>query len=118
MLKRHLHYFPAKEETVEEDETRVEKAVCRINTNISLLECCNCDLASLLKDLKGEEKAKEEKEHQKASEGSDGYIEMLLDANKVVARLQTRLKVIARRKEQSCTRDSLETTTLKTNEKT
>ena len=75
--------------------------VCRIYTNISLLECCNRDWAGLLKDLKGEEKVKEEKEHQKVSEGSDGYIEVLLDTNEVVARLQTRLKVIARKKEQS-----------------
>ena len=69
-----LLFFPAEEETVEEDETRVEEVVCHINTNISLLECCNSDWAGLLKDLKGEEKVKEEKEHQKAVEGSDSYI--------------------------------------------
>ena len=69
--------------------------------NISILEHCNHDWADLLKDLKGEEKVKEEKEHQKLAEGSEGCIEVLLDTNEVVARLQTRLRVIARRKEQS-----------------
>ena len=93
--------FLAKEETVEEDETRVEEVICHINMNISLLESCNREWVGLLKDLKGKEKVKGEKEHQKAAEGSKVYIEVLLDANEVVTHLQTQLKVIAKRKEQS-----------------
>ena len=57
-----------------------------------------------LKDLKGEEKGKEEKEYQRVTEGSEGFIEALMDANKEVARLQTRLKVIARMREQARTK--------------
>ena len=54
---------------------------------------CNRDWSSLLKD---EDRSKEEKEHQRVAEGSEGYIEILMDANEMVARLQSRLKLIAR----------------------
>ena len=46
--------------------------------------------------MKTEEKVKEEKEYQRVVEGSEGYIEILMEVNKLVARLETRLKVIAR----------------------
>ena len=46
--------------------------------------------------MKTEEKAKEEKEYQRVVEGSEGYNEILMEANELVARLETRLKVIAR----------------------
>ena len=46
--------------------------------------------------MKTEEKIKEGKEYQQVIEGSEGYIEILMEANKLVARLETRLKVIAR----------------------
>ena len=47
--------------------------------------------------MKTEEKVKEEKEYQRVAEGSEGYIEILMEANELVARLETRLKVIASR---------------------
>ena len=50
------------EKTVTEDKLQVEKVITRINTSISFLEHCNCDWANLLKDLKSEEKGKQEKE--------------------------------------------------------
>ena len=65
------------EKTAEEDEIRVEEVIAHINTNISLLERCNRDWAGLLMDLK------EEKEYQRAAEGSEGYIEVLMEANEV-----------------------------------
>ena len=46
--------------------------------------------------MKTEEKVKEEKEYQRVVEGSEGYIEILMEANELVACLETRLKVIAR----------------------
>ena len=46
--------------------------------------------------MKTEEKVKEEKEYQRVVEGSEGYIEILMEANELVARLETRLKVIPR----------------------
>ena len=53
-------------------------------------------------DLKTEEKVKEKKEYQRVAEGSEGYIEILMEANKLVAHLETRLKVIARIGQQAC----------------
>ena len=32
-----------KEKTLEDNEIRVEEVIACINTNVSLLECCNCD---------------------------------------------------------------------------
>ena len=54
------------EKTLEEDEMRVE-VIARINSNVSLLECCNRDWSSLLKDLKNEDWSKEEKEYQRVA---------------------------------------------------
>ena len=45
--------------------------------------------------MKTEEKVKEEKEYQRVAEGSEGFIEILMEANELVTRLETRLKVIA-----------------------
>ena len=71
------------------DKLRVEEVITRINTSISFLERCNRDWANLLKDLKGEEKGKEEKEYQLVAEGNEGYIEALMEANELVAQLET-----------------------------
>ena len=76
------------EKTLEEDEILVEEIIARINTNVSLLER-NRDWSSLLKDLKTEDRSKEEKEYQRVAEGNEGYIEILMDANEMVARLQS-----------------------------
>ena len=54
------------EKTLEEDEIRVE-VIARINSNVSLLERCNRDWSSLLKDLKNEDWSKEEKEYQRVA---------------------------------------------------
>ena len=71
------------EKSSEEDEICVEEVIARINTNVSLLERCNRDWSSLLKDLKSEECSKEEKEYQRVADGSEGYIEILIDANEM-----------------------------------
>jgi len=47
-----------------------------------------------LKDLRGEEKVKEKQELERVAEGGEGYIEVLLDAGDVVARLEARLRQI------------------------
>ena len=52
--------------------------------------------SNLLKDLKTEEKVKDEKEYQRVAEGSEGHIEILMEANELIDRLETRLQVIAR----------------------
>ena len=54
----------------------------------------------MLKDLKGDEKIKEEKEHHQLAGESKGYIDfiVLLDAGETVIHLQICLKVIVRAK--------------------
>jgi len=49
-----------KKKILGEDETRLEELRERITVTCSLLERCNRDWANLSKDLRGEEKAKEE----------------------------------------------------------
>ena len=92
------------EKSSEEDEICVEEVIARINTNVSLLERCNRDWSSLLRDLKSKERSKEEKEYQRVADGSEGYIEILMDTNEMVVRLQGRLKSIVRAREQSRTK--------------
>ena len=46
--------------------------------------------------MKTEEKVKEGKKYQRVAEGSEGYVEILMEVNELVAHLETRLKVIAR----------------------
>ena len=89
------------EKSSEEDEIHVEEVIAHINMNVSLLERCNRDWSSLLKDLKSEECSKEEKKYQRVADGSEGYIEILMDANEMVVRLQGWLKLIVRAREQS-----------------
>ena len=72
---------------------------CTYLNSISLLERCNSDWSNVLKDLKGDERIKEEKELQKMADGSDGYVELILDAGEHVARLQTKSKIISREQE-------------------
>jgi len=50
------------EKMIDELETQLEETIRRVNMGVSLLERCNRDWASLLKDLKGDKKVKEEKE--------------------------------------------------------
>ena len=76
---------PIEERTIDDLEVQVEETIRHVNTNISLSERCNCNWASLLKDLGGDEKVKEEQELERVAEGGEGYIEVLLDAGDVVA---------------------------------
>ena len=52
--------------------------------------------ANLLKDLKTKEKISREKEYQRGAEGSEGYNKIPMEANELIGRLETCLKVIAR----------------------
>ena len=91
--------LPIQSETIE-DEMNTDDLIERMNNNISILERCNRDWVSLLKGLKGEEKTAEEKEHTRVGEGTEGYIEVLLNAGELVSRLKSRLKRIVRKIEQ------------------
>jgi len=84
------------DKNAEEEEIRLDELVIRIKTTCGILERCNTDWSNLLKDLKGEEKAKEEKEFQRFTEGGDGYLEVFLDANETVSRLESRQRRVVK----------------------
>ena len=88
---------------MDEEEELIEDLLQRLSTNVALLEKCNDKWKSLLgsKDLKGDSKAVEEKEHAWAIEDEGGIIELQLDAREVIARLQARLNRILRAQEKS-----------------
>ena len=94
-----------KEKTSGEDETRLEELVERITGTCSLLERCNRDWINVLKDLRGEEKTKEEKEYERFSEGSEGFVEVMLDAGEMGTRLQSKLRSITRARAQNNVRE-------------
>ena len=91
---------PIQAEALEEDEMNTEDLIERMSNNLSIFERCNRDWVSLLKDLKGEQKTAEEKEHSRVGEGTEGYIEVLLNAGELISSLKGRLKRIVRKLEQ------------------
>ena len=91
---------PINKEAIEDEEATVEEYVERISNNVLFLEKCNQEWATLLKEVKGERKVTEEQEHARAAEGPEGYVEALIAAGEVIARLKGRLKRIKRRYEQ------------------
>ena len=66
---------------------------------ITLLERCNNDWLTLLKELKGDEKGIEEKEYLWAAEGEGGLIELLLDSKEMASCLQARLAKVTKLQE-------------------
>ena len=91
---------PINESDLDKEETQLEDLIQRLSTNITLLERCNKKWTMLLtKLLKGEEKMAEEKEYLWATDGDDGLIELLLDSNETVARLQGQLAQVLRKQE-------------------
>ena len=54
---------PINEETMEDDEITMEDLIERMCNNVSIMEQCDCDWVALLRDLKGEAKVTEEREH-------------------------------------------------------
>ena len=63
------------------------------------MEKCNDEWLKLLANLQGEEREAEEKEYCWAAESDSGFIELLLDANETVARLQGHTSQVLRRQE-------------------
>ena len=85
------------EKTMEEEEEIIEDLVERMNNNVSIVERCNDDWASLLRNLKGETNVTEEEEQSRAADGKEGYVELLLDSGECIGRLKARLKRIQRK---------------------
>ena len=78
---------PIHEEMMEDDEIMGERLIECMATNISLLERCNRDWADLLKGLSGEERAMEETEYNQVADGTEGFVEVMLNANEAIAQL-------------------------------
>ena len=75
-----------------------------MDTNKDLLERCDSEWKVLLRELKGDSKAKvkmEEKEYLWAAEDVDGFIELLFDVKEASACLQACLKKIFRLQERA-----------------
>ena len=51
------------------EESKADYSIKRLSTNSLLLEQCNRDCLSIIKDTKGEGKATEEREYTRATEG-------------------------------------------------
>ena len=97
---RFLFVVPINESDLDKEETQLEDLIQRLSTNIALLGRCNKEWAMLLTELlKGEEKMAEEKEYLWATDGNYGLIELLLDSNETVARLQGQLAQVLRKQE-------------------
>ena len=92
--------IPINESDLDKEETQLKDLIQRLSTNIALLERCNKEWTTLLTELlKGEEKMVEEKEYLWAADGNNGLIELLLDSNEMVVRLQGRLAQVLRKQE-------------------
>ena len=88
------------ETELDEEESEAEDFANRISSNITLLEKCNKDWSNILKELKGDAKVTEESEYKRVADGEDGFIEVLLVATEVLARLKARITIISRKREQ------------------
>ena len=82
-------------EDLDKGEMDAETLMNRLTLNVSMLERCNKDWTRIMKDLKGEAKATNEKEYACAAEGDEGFIEAIITGNEVVARLKARITFIS-----------------------
>ena len=86
-------------EDLDKEEMDVESLINKLTINISMLERCNKDWTGIMKDLKGEAKATDEKEYARAAEGGEGFIEAIIVGNEVVARLKAKIMFISRKRD-------------------
>ena len=79
----------------------MEDYINRLSSNIAILERCNKDWSTLLKETKGDVKVTEERKYARMAEGEEGFIEIMLMANDVLARLKAKITLISR-KQSTC----------------
>ena len=89
-----------KEPELDEIENEMEDYINRLSSNIAILERCNKDWSTLLKETKGDAKVTEEREYACVA-GEEGFIEIMLMANDVLARLKAKITLISRKREQA-----------------
>ena len=90
-----------KEPELDEIENEMEDYINRLSSNIAMLERCNKDWSTLLKETKGDAKVTEEREYARMAEGDEGFIEIMLVANDVLSRLKAKVTLISRKREQA-----------------
>ena len=83
---------------LDKEEMDTESLINRLTTNISMLERCNKDWTRVMKDLKGEAKAANEKEYMRVAEGDEGFIEAIIIGNEVITRLRVKIIFISRKR--------------------
>ena len=86
-------------EDLDKEEMDVESLINKLTINISMLERCNKDWTGIMKDLKSEAKATDEKEYARAAEGGEGFIEPTIVGNEVAARLKAKITFISRKRD-------------------
>jgi len=89
------------EAELDKEESEVEDFVNRISCNIVLLKKCNKEWSNILREMKGGAKVAEKHEYAQMSEGENGFIDVLMVANEVLARLKARIILISRKRELS-----------------
>ena len=99
------------ETELDEEESKAEDFANRISSNITFLEKCNKDWSNILKELKGDAKVTEESEYTRVADREDAFIEVLLVATEVLARLKARITIISRKREQVAIQENLSTST-------
>ena len=72
-----------KELELGENENKIEDYINRLSSNIAILERCNKDWSTLLKETTGDAKVTEEQEYAHMAEGEEGFIEIMLMANNI-----------------------------------
>ena len=65
-------------------ESDTEDFINRLSSNITILERCNKDWSTLLKETKGDAKVIEDREYARVAEGEEGCIEVMLIGNEVM----------------------------------
>jgi len=79
------------ETEVDEEESEAEDFVNRISCNIALLKKCNKDWSNIWRETERDAKVAEEREYARVSEGENGFIDVLMVANEVLAKLKARI---------------------------
>ena len=88
------------ESDLDGEESGADYFINRLSTNSLLLGRCNGDWSSVIKDVKGEGEATEERKYARVTEGEDSFIELMVTANDMIARLKAIVILISRKRKQ------------------
>jgi len=89
------------ETELDEEKSEAENFVNRISCNIVLFKKCNKDWSNILRETKGDAKVAEEHEYVRVCEGENEFIDVLMVANEVLARLKSKNNINFKKKRTS-----------------